>query len=136
MKTICNKVDNKSIHLFNDEYHLEKKDNKIFILDENQNLLMSISDANLHIIYENISSPNNWCPQKYKYTQSDGWTPCLDWSFPYESVFETLLNKHLQLVMCLEEKSIIDSDDLKLLSESKTLEESIKKYKKDYEGFV
>lgn len=130
MKTICTKIDNKSVHLLSDEYTVEEKNKSLLIFDENKNLLFAISNASLYLIYENIQGPENWCPNKYRYTPTVGWCPAKDWEFPYEVVFDNLYNKHQQLIQCLYEKSVIDDDNLLLLSETKTLEESIKRYKK------
>ncbi len=136
MKTICTKNGDKSIHLFNDECSFEKDENKILIRDENNDLILVLSNSSLYLTYENISCPDNWASGKYRYNPEKGWISCSEWIFPYENVFYTLYQKHLQLVQCLHEKSIIDNNDLLLLSESKSLEESIKEYKQNYENIV
>lgn len=134
MKTICTKIDNKSVHLFDDEFEIEERDNNLFIFDNNKNLLFAISNASLYFIYENVLGPENWCANKYRYIPNTGWCPSKDWAFPYEVVFDNLYNKHQQLIQCLYDKSVIDNENLLLLSETRTLEESIASYKKNYEG--
>lgn len=134
MKTICTKVGDVSIHLFEDTYRLEINDKKIFVYNENNSLLMALANSDLYNIYENISAPENWFPRKYKFNSSVGWRPSGEWKFPYENVFIVLYQKHLQLVQLLHEKSILNKDDFLLLTESKSLEDAIIEYKKNYEN--
>lgn len=136
MKTICTKNGNKSIHLFNDDCSFEKRDNNIFINDENNNPILVLSNLSLYYFYEDISAPENWASGKYRYFNDRGWVSCSDWKFPYATVFETLLQKQLQLVQCLHEKSILNNDDILMLSESQTLEETILEHKRKYENIV
>ena len=134
MKTICTKVGDVSIHLFEDFFNLEIKDSKIFVFDQDQKLIMCLANSNLYLIYENIPAPDNWCPKKYRFSNKFGWKPSSDWKFPYEDVFEVLYQKHLQLVQCLHENSILDDDNFRLLTETKSLENIIKEYKSKYEN--
>jgi hypothetical protein len=130
MKTICTKIDNKSIQLFNDEFEIEERDDTLFIFDDNRNLIFAISTPSLYFVYDNVPGPENWTPNKYRYIPGTGWCPSKDWTFPYEVVFDNLYNKHQQLIQCLYDKSVIDDENLLLLSETRTLEESIERYKK------
>lgn len=134
MKTICTKVGDVSIHLFEDTYKLEYNDKKIFVYNENGSLLMALANSDLYHIYENISAPENWSPRKYKFSSKNGWRPSGDWKFPYHSVFDVLYQKHLQLIQCLYDKEVLDKDDFLLLTEFKTLEKVITDYKTKYEN--
>ena len=136
MKTICTKNGDKSIHLFNDDCSFEVRNNNLFINDENNNPIMVLSNVSAYYTYENISAPHNWASGKYRYSNDRGWISCSDWKFPHETVFSTLHQKHLQLVQCLYEKSILDNDDLLLLCESKTLGDSVLQYKIKHESLV
>lgn len=134
MKTVCTKSANKSIHIFNDDCSFEARDGNIFIKDENGNTILVLSNSSLYLTYENITVPDTWASGKYRYTTRRGWIRCSDWKFPYEEVFRTLYEKHLQLVQCLYEKSTISDEDLLLLCESKTIEERIIEHKIKYEN--
>ena len=136
MKTICTKNGNKSIHLFNDDCSFEKRDNNIFINDGNNNPILVLSNLSLYYLYEDISAPENWASGKYRYFKDRGWISCSDWKFPYETVFDALFQKQLQLVQCLHEKSILDNNDLLMLSESQTLQQTIMDHKRKYENIV
>jgi hypothetical protein len=129
MKTICTRDGNRSIHLFNDECFFEKSDNKIFVKDVDGNTILVLSNLAFYLTYENITAPDNWDCGKYRYMPDRGWIRCSEWKFPYHNVFDTLHKKHLQLVQCLYEKSLLNDEDLLLLSECKSLEQSIIEYK-------
>lgn len=136
MKTICAKVGDVSIHLFEDTYRLEIKDKKILVYNENDSLLMALANSDLYHIYENISAPENWSPRKYRFSLENNWRPSYEWKFPYESVFYVLNQKQLQLVQCLYDKELLDKDDFLLLTEFKSLEQVISEYKTKYENTV
>jgi hypothetical protein len=134
MKTICTRDGDKSIHLFGDECIFKKEDNKIFIKNESGGLILVLSNLSLYKTYENITAPYNWAPGKYRYTETRGWMSCSDWKFPYDNVFEVFRQKHLQLIQCLYDKSFIDNDDLLLLADTTSLQESMIEYKMKYEN--
>ena len=127
MKTICSKINNKSIYLLEDHITIENSGKIIYIKDGDK-IISAISDPDKYSVYEDVEDPEYWAPGKYRYTKRYGWHTIIDFYDKNEKLFNCLHGKILQLVQCLYEKDKLTDDEYNLLSEDKTIKESIKEY--------
>lgn len=130
MKTICSVINNKSIYLLEDYITVEKSEKIIYIKDGDK-ILSAISDPDKYLIYEDVQDPEYWAPGKYRYTKRYGWHTIADFCDKNEQLFTSLHGKMLQLVQCLYEGGRLTDFELNLLSEDKTIKESIEEYIKN-----
>jgi hypothetical protein len=127
MKTICSKINNKSIYLLEDHITIENSEKIIYIKDGDK-IILAISDPDKYSVYENVEDPEYWSSGKYRYTKKYGWHTIADFYDNNEKLFSCLHGKILQLVQCLYEKDKLSDDEYNLLSEDKSIKESIKEY--------
>ena len=129
MKTICSKINNKSIYLLEDHISIENSEKIIYIKDGDK-IILAISDPDKYSIYEDVEDPEYWAPGKYRYTKKYGWHTIADFYDKNDKLFNCLHGKMLQLVQCLYEKDKLSEYEYNLLSEDKTIKDSIKEYVK------